>query len=167
MRKKEVQVSEPTATYLSFKLNNELFAVDVQKALTILDMKPITEVPNSPQYLRGVINLRGNVLPIVDLGIKFGMKATVVAEKTCIIVLCVSIEGEEVQVGILADAVDEVIEIPDRLVESSPTIGTKYRIEFIKGMYQLPETFIMLLNIDTIFNSNESLIVESVDTESK
>lgn len=165
MKKEIVQTSEPTTTYLSFKLNNELFAVDVQKALTILDMKSITEVPNSPAYLRGVINLRGSVLPIVDLGVKFGMSATQLAENTCIIVICVKIDGEDVQLGILADSVDEVFEIPDSKVEMSPAIGTKYKVEFIKGMYQLPTAFIMLLNIDTIFNSNEHLIFDSAENE--
>ncbi len=165
MKKEIVQVSEPTVTYLSFKLNNELFAIDVQKALTILDIKPITEVPNSPAHLRGVINLRGSVLPIVDLGIKFGMKATQIGEKTCIIVLCVNIDGDDVQLGILADSVDEVFEITESQIELSPTIGTKYKVEFITGMYQLPSAFIMLLNIDAIFNSNEHLLINAEENE--
>lgn len=165
MKEKEVLASEPTTTYLSFKLNNEQFAVDVQKTLTILDIKPITEVPNSPDYMRGVINLRGSVLPIVDLGVKFGMAATKIGEKTYIIVLCVKIGKDDVQMGILADAVNEVIEIPDSKVAISPTIGTKYKVEFIKGMYQQPKGFIMLLNIDTIFNSNEHLLIEADKTD--
>lgn len=164
MKKAAIQVNEPATTYLSFRLNNELFAVDVQKALTILDIKPITEVPNSPAYLRGVINLRGSVLPIVDLGVKFGMNETNICDKTCIIVLCVKIDGEDVQLGILADSVDEVLEIPDSKIENSPTIGTKYKVDFIKGMYQLPQAFIMLLNIDIVFNSNEHLLLEA-DTQ--
>lgn len=161
MKKTVVQANEPATTYLSFRLNNELFAVDVNKALTILDIKPITEVPNSPAYMRGVINLRGSVLPIVDLGVKFGMDETKICDKTCIIVLCVKIDGEDVQLGILADSVDEVFEIPDSKIEISPTIGTKYKVDFIKGMYQLPQAFIMLLNIDIVFNSNEHLIIEA------
>lgn len=164
MKKAAIQVNEPATTYLSFRLNNELFAVDVQKALTILDIKPITEVPNSPAYMRGVINLRGSVLPIVDLGVKFGMAETKITGKTCIIVLCVKVDGEDVQLGILADSVDEVFEIPDSKIEVSPTIGTKYNVDFIKGMYQLPQAFIMLLNIDIVFNSNEHLLLEA-DTQ--
>lgn len=161
MKKTTIQASEPTTTYLSFKLNNELFAVDVQKTITILDIKPITVVPNSPAYMRGVINLRGSVLPIVDLGVKLGLNETVIGGKTCIIVLCVKIDGEDVQLGILADTVDEVFEIPDSKIEVSPMIGTKYKVDFIKGMYQLPSSFIMLLNIDIVFNSSEHLFLET------
>lgn len=160
MRKKKTQEIEPMSTFLSFKLNNEYFAIDVNKTLSILDVKPITLVPNSPPYLRGVINLRGNVLPIVDLGVKFGMNIAEDTNPKHIIVLCVKIDEEEVQLGVLADSVCEVLEIPDKAIESLPTIGTKYNNTFIKGILQQEQSFVMLLNIDAIFSSTENLFLE-------
>jgi purine-binding chemotaxis protein CheW len=164
MKDNKTQASGKTTTFLSFKLNNELFAANVEKVLTILEMKPITMVPNSAPYMRGVINLRGNVLPVIDLRIKFGMPSTEFTDETCIIVLNVIIDEENVQLGILVDAVDEVLEIKDSEIEGSPTIGTKYKVEFIQGMYRLQQGFIMLLNIDFIFNSNDLLIIKETDS---
>ncbi len=154
---KEVHVGD-VHTFLTFKLKNELFAANVGKVLTILEMKPITKVPNSPDYMRGVINLRGNVLPVIDMRIKFGMPVAEFTQETCIIVLSVEIEGEMVQLGILVDAVDEVLEIGEQEIEESPSIGTRYKMEFIQGMYRLEEGFVMLLNIDLIFNSDDKVI---------
>ncbi len=154
-----------TATYLSFKLGNELFAANVEKVLTILELKPITKVPNSPDYMSGVINLRGNVLPVINMRLKFGMPVIENTQETCIIVLSVNIDNEQLQLGILVDAVDQVIEIKETDIEESPAIGTKYKVEFIDGMYRLEKGFIMLLNIDLIFGTEELFI--KTDTEEK
>ncbi|HAM98140.1 MAG TPA: chemotaxis protein CheW [Marinilabiliales bacterium] len=162
----DIKTANEVNTFLTFKLGKELFAVNVSKVLTILEMKPMTKVPNSPEFMRGVINLRGNVLPVIDMRIKFGMVATEFTQNTCIIVLNVTIEEEIVQLGILVDAVDEVLEITDNDVEESPTIGTKYKVEFIQGMYRLEVGFIMLLNIDLIFNSEELIIAKELETAS-
>lgn len=156
---KEMIIDNVT-TFLTFTLGKELFATNVKKVLTILEMKPITKVPNAPDYLRGVINLRGNVLPVIDMRIKFGMGATQFTANTCIIVLNITFEDEDIHVGILVDAVDEVLEIKDSEIDESPTIGTKYKTEFIHGMYKLDQGFIMLLNIDLIFNSDEITITK-------
>ncbi len=164
MDTKDIITTENVNTFLSFKLGKELFAVNVSKVLTILEMKPMTKVPNSPEFMRGVINLRGNVLPVIDMRIKFGMVATEFTQNTCIIVLSITIEEENVQLGILVDAVDEVLEIADNQIEESPTIGTKYKVEFIQGMYRLELGFIMLLNIDLIFNSNELIVAKELET---
>jgi purine-binding chemotaxis protein CheW len=163
MKENISQTIGKTTTFLSFKLNNELFAANVDQVLTILEMKPITMVPNSAPYMRGVINLRGNVLPVIDLRIKFGMPPVEFTDETCIIVLNVNIDEENVQLGVLVDSVDEVLEIKDSEIEDSPTIGTKYKVEFIQGMYKLQQGFIMLLNIDFIFNSNDLLIIKETD----
>ncbi len=150
-------------TFLSFKLKGEYFATNVDKVLTILEMKPITKVPNSPDYMRGVINLRGNVLPVIDMRIKFGMPTTDFTTETCIIVLNVEFEAEKVQLGILVDAVDEVLEIKDSDIGESPSIGTKYKNEFIQGMYKLDDGFIMLLNIDLIFNTEDIILAKDAE----
>lgn len=159
----KLEILDDVNTFLSFKLKDEYFATNVSKVLTILEMKSITKVPNSPDYMRGVINLRGNVLPVIDMRIKFGMTATEFTTETCIIVLNVEIEEENVQLGILVDAVDEVLEIKESEIEESPTIGTKYKNEFIHGMYKLNEGFIMLLNIDLIFRSDDMIITKELE----
>ena len=152
-------------TYLSFRLGNETFATNVQKVLNILELKPITKVPHAPEFMRGVINLRGNVLPVIDMRVKFGMEKIEATVDTCIIVLNVEINGDEVMLGILVDAVSEVLEIDENLIEPSPSIGTRYKAEFLKGMWRNGEdSFIMLLNIDLIFSTDEVIMLQ-VKTE--
>lgn len=160
-------ISDEVSTYLTFKLGKELFAVNVTKVLTILEMKPITKVPNSPEHMRGVINLRGQVLPVIDMRIIFGMEATEFTQNTCIIVLNINIDNDDTQLGILVDAVDQVIEVSENEIEESPTIGTKYKTEFIQGMYKLEDGFIMLLNIDLIFNADEILVAEKIENNAE
>ncbi|MDD2563561.1 MAG: chemotaxis protein CheW [Salinivirgaceae bacterium] len=153
-------------TYLSFRLGEETFATDVQKVLNILELKPITKVPHAPEFMRGVINLRGNVLPVIDMRVKFGMGKIETSVDTCIIVLNVAINGEEVMLGILVDAVSEVLEIDENLIEPSPSIGTRYKAEFLKGMWRNGEdSFIMLLNIDLIFSTDEVIMLQTKTEE--
>jgi len=129
-------------------------------------MKHITNVPKSPDYIKGVINLRGNVLPVVDLRIKFGMPEITITKDTCILVLQIELEGENVMLGALVDSVKAVLEINEDNMESSPSIGSKYKVEFIKGMWRVDESFIMILNIDLIFSSEEFLLLnESKEME--
>lgn len=142
-------------TYLSFKLGEEVFAINVSKVLNILEMKPITKVPKSPDYLKGVINLRGTVLPVVDLRLKFGLPENKVTVDTNIIVLNIDKDGEAIMLGILIDAVREVLEFKTEEIAPSPTIGTKYNSGFIEGMWRVDESFIMILDIDKVFSVEE------------
>ena len=142
-------------SYLSFKLGEEEFAAHVGKVLNILEMVKITEVPKSPEYMKGVINLRGTVLPVVDTRIKFGMSATQYTANTCIVVMEVELDGEAVQVGALVDSVQAVLEIDDSQIQPPPSIGSKYKSEFIYGMAKLDEKFIMLLDMDKVFSVDE------------
>lgn len=142
-------------SYLSFKLGEEEFASHVGKVLNILEMTKITEVPKSPEYMKGVINLRGTVLPVVDTRIKFGMSPTVYTPNTCIVVMEVDLEGDTVQVGALVDAVQAVLEIDNSQIQPPPSIGSKYKSEFIYGMAKIDERFIMLLDMDKVFSSEE------------
>ena len=140
-------------SYLSFKLGDEIFAANVSKVLNILEMTKITQVPKSPNYMIGVINLRGTVLPVIDTRIKFGLSATEFTPNTCILVLEVIVENDHLHVGALVDAVQEVLEIEDEELLAAPTLGNRYRSEFINGMYKLTdEQFIMMLDMDKIFN---------------
>jgi len=140
-------------SYLSFKLGDEIFAANVSKVLNILEMTKITKVPQAPAYMQGVINLRGTVLPVVDTRIKFGLSPTEVTTNTCILVLDITVEGENLHVGGLVDSVQEVLEIEPHQILPPPNIGNRFRSQFITGMYKLNDTdFIMLLDMDKIFN---------------
>ncbi|PID90204.1 MAG: chemotaxis protein CheW [Bacteroidetes bacterium] len=143
------------SSYLTFKLGDEEFAAHVGKVLNILEMTKITEVPKSPSYMKGVINLRGSVLPVIDTRIKFGMSATECDASTCIVVMDIDLDGESVHVGALVDSVQAVIEIDGGTIMPPPSLGNKYRPEFIVGVANVGETFIMILNMDEVFSSEE------------
>lgn len=142
-------------SYLTFKLGEEEFAAHVGKVLNILEMTRITEVPKSPDYMKGVINLRGSVLPVIDTRIKFEMTPTEYTPNTCIVVMDIDMDGDSIHVGALVDSVQAVLEIDDAQILPPPSIGHKYRSEFIEGVANINETFIMILNMDEVFSSEE------------
>ena len=144
-----------TRQYLTFKLAEEIFAVDVAKVREILEFTSITKVPQTPEFMRGVINLRGSVVPVMDMRLKFGMPETEKTVNTCIIVVEVSHEGETIIIGALADSVQEVFELEPEQVEPAPRIGTKLNTDFILGMGKHDGAFIMILDIDQTFTSEE------------
>ena len=120
-----------TTQYLTFKLDKEVFALDVAKVREILDFTTVTRVPQTPDFMRGVINLRGSVVPVMDLRLKFGMSATEKTVNTCVIVVEMVMEGEIMVLGVLADSVQEVIDLEPEQIEPAPRIGTKLNTEFI------------------------------------
>ena len=142
-------------SYLTFKLGEEEFAAHVGKVLNILEMTKITEVPKSPDYMKGVINLRGSVLPVIDTRIKFGMTPTEYTPNTCIVVMDIDMDRDSIHVGALVDSVQAVLEIEDTQILPPPSIGHKYRSEFIEGVANINDSFIMILNMDEVFSSEE------------
>ncbi|MBT0666118.1 chemotaxis protein CheW [Geobacter pelophilus] len=144
-----------TMQCLTFKLGEEVFAVNVAKVREILDFTTVTKVPQTPDFMRGVINLRGSVVPVVDMRLKFGMSATEKTVNTCIIVMEIVLDGDTSIVGALADSVQEVLELEQEQIEPAPRIGTKLNTEFLVGMGKHNETFIMILNIDKVFTFDE------------
>jgi len=150
----DVDISKSNS-YLSFKLGEEEFAAHVGKVLNILEMVKITEVPMAPSYMKGVINLRGAVLPVIDTRIKFGMPPTVYSANTCIVVLDIDMDGDSVHVGALVDSVQAVLEIPSEGILPPPSIGSRYKSEFIEGVANIDDRFVMLLNMDMVFSSLE------------
>lgn len=154
-------------SYLSFKLGDEEFAAHVGKVLNILEMTRITEVPKAPEYMKGVINLRGTVLPVIDTRIKFGMTPTVYTTNTCIIVLDIELDGESIHVGALVDSVQAVLEIEKGQIMPPPSIGSKYKSEFIEGVANIDEKFIMILNMDSVFSSDEITDLKDKTEESE
>jgi purine-binding chemotaxis protein CheW len=155
------EIAEATQ-YLTFKLDEETFALDVAKVREILDFTDITKVPQTPDFMRGVINLRGSVVPVVDMRLKFGMSRTDKTVNTCIVVVEVATEGETLVLGALADSVQEVIELESAQIEPAPKIGTKLRTDFIRGMGKHNGKFIMILDIDKVFSSDEITLVQEV-----
>lgn len=144
-------------SYLTFKLGDEYFASTVDKVINILELVRITKVPKAPDYMKGVINLRGTVLPVVDTRLKFEMDKTEFTKNTCILVLNVNINNENILLGALVDAVIEVLEIDSKNILPAPTIGAKYKSEFINGMIKLDEQFIIVLDLDKVFTADELL----------
>jgi purine-binding chemotaxis protein CheW len=142
-------------TCLSFRLDEEVFAIDVAKVINILEMSHITRIPKAPGYMKGVINLRGTVLPVIDLRTKFGLPEKETTVDTSIIVLSINLDGESVLVGTLVDAVREVLELKTEDIAPSPTIGAKYNSGFIEGMWRTNDKFIMILDIDKVFSTDE------------
>ena len=157
--------SNKIQTYLSFKMSEELFAINVSKVINILEMQHITKVPKTPPYMKGVINLRGTVLPVVDLRTKFGLPEQGNTVDTSIIVLNIEKDGEIIMLGTLVDAVREVLELKDDEIAPSPSIGTKYNSGFIQGMYRIEEHFIMILDIDKIFSVDDIIDVQEQFSE--
>ncbi|TLM68462.1 MAG: chemotaxis protein CheW [Deltaproteobacteria bacterium] len=147
--------------YVTFSLGDELFGVEVTRAREILDLVPVTKVPQTPDYLLGVINLRGQVVPVIDLRIKMGLPQAEATRESCIIVMEVAVDGEVLTVGGLADSVREVLELRDDLIEPAPRLGTKLKTEFIAGMGKVDEQFLILLEIDRVFNSEELAVVQA------
>jgi purine-binding chemotaxis protein CheW len=148
-------------SFLTFKIADELYAVNVSNILSILELTKITKIPRTPDYIRGVINLRGIVLPIIDLRIKFGLPSTEFTTNTCILVLEIIVDEETVKLGGLVDSVQEVVEIEDKDILPAPNIGQKFRSEFIEGMYKSETGFIMILDIEKIFNEGELSVLNS------
>ncbi|MEI6207573.1 MAG: chemotaxis protein CheW [Desulfuromonadales bacterium] len=144
-----------TVQYLTFKLSDEIFALDVAKVREILEITTITKVPQTPDFMRGVINLRGSVVPVIDMRLKFGMSETEQTVNTCIIVVEINMDGDNTILGALADSVQEVVEMEPAHIEAAPHIGTRLNADFIKGMGKVDGRFVMILDIDKVFSSEE------------
>jgi purine-binding chemotaxis protein CheW len=161
------EVKSQINSYLTFKLEDEYFAANVVKVLNILEMTKITKVPKAPAYMKGVINLRGAVLPLIDTRIKFDMPETQFTANTCILVLEIDINGDTIHVGALVDSVHEVIELDDNQILPPPSIGNKYKSEFIEGIAKVDDEFVMILNMDLIFSTDELTMLKESFEQSK
>jgi purine-binding chemotaxis protein CheW len=144
-----------TMQYLTFRLAEEVFALDISQVREVLDYTKITRVPRMPEFMRGVINLRGTVVPVVDLRLKFGMDGTERTVNTCIIIAEVELEGERAVLGALADSVQEVIDLEASQIEPPPRLGTSIRADFIRGMGKHNERFQIILDFDRVFSTDD------------
>ncbi|MFW5735548.1 MAG: chemotaxis protein CheW [Oceanidesulfovibrio sp.] len=141
--------------YLTFTLEDELFALDIFSVREVLEYTSITRVPRTPEYMRGIINVRGNAVPVIDLNMKFGRSRTKQTINTSIIIVEVDLEGEATIIGALADSVQEVFTLKYDQIDPPPKMGTSIRTDFIRGMGKHDDGFIMILDIDKVFSSEE------------
>ncbi len=149
------QDDEQSNQYLTFVLNGEVFGIATNRVLEVLDFTEITPVPQTSEFMKGVINLRGSIVPVVDLHIKFGLPQSQRTVNSCIIIISILIEGEPTSLGVMADSVREVVDLNPELIEPAPRMGTKLNSNYIRGMGKYHDDFIILLNIDTIFIQHE------------
>lgn len=165
MAQKEAQVKETRAKagkYLTFKLGDEGYGLEIHKVIEIIGMQDITPVPRTPDHLRGVINLRGIIHPVIDLNKKFGMGMTEETELTCIIVVTVERDEKQEQMGIIVDAVSEVEDIEQEDIEDTPRLGTDINTEFILGMAKTKGTVKMLLDLQRILSKQDLNVISRV-----
>lgn len=147
--------------YLTFSLAEEEYGIGILKIKEIIGMMPITTVPQTPEFVKGVINLRGKVIPVIDLRLRFGMDAIDYTERTCIIVVEIMGQNSTVQIGIVVDTVSEVLNVKNEEIEDTPAFGTKLDTEYILGMAKVEGGVKILLDIDRVLNTGEIAAIES------
>jgi purine-binding chemotaxis protein CheW len=150
--------------YLTFMLNSEIFAIGILRIKEIIEYGNLTEVPRMPGFIRGVINLRGAVVPVIDLGSRFGKQASTVSRRTCIVIIEVQHDDAQQVVGVMVDAVNEVLDIPAAEIEPAPSFGAKIRADFIRGMGKVDGTFVIILNVDHVLSLDEMSSLAGVET---
>lgn len=141
-------------SYLSFNIGNECFAINAKSIHSIIEVVNITKMPNMPEFMLGIINLRESAIPVIDTRVQFGMETSSITANSCIIILEAEIDGKNLLFGNLVDGVSEVIEIEKEKILPNPDLGGKYKGEFIKGVISYNDKFIMILDIQEIFENN-------------
>ncbi len=154
---KQVSVESLADKYLTFKLGDEEYGITILKVQRIIQMQTITPVPKTPEYMRGVINLRGKIIPVISLRNKFGMEQKEDSETTCVIVVQIGLGGTELTIGVVIDQVSEVIFIEGEDIQETPQFGQNVETEFILGMAKLERGVVMLLDINSVLSSTEVL----------
>lgn len=151
-----------TGKYLTFCLENEEYGIGILKVKEIIGMMPITSVPRTPEFVKGVVNLRGKVIPVMDLRLKFSMEAIPYSDRTCIIVVEIDSQDSMVLIGIVVDAVSEVLNIREDEIEETPTFGSELDTDYILGMAKMEGGVKILLNIDQVLSADEISTLKKV-----
>jgi purine-binding chemotaxis protein CheW len=167
MEKNQIKTKAQPGKYLTFKLKDEDYGIDIHKVIEIIGMQDITPVPRTPGHLRGVVNLRGIIHPVIDLNDKFGLGKTKETELTCIIVVVIENDGEKEQMGIIVDQVSEVENIKEENIEDPPRMGSNINTEFIIGMAKHRKNVKMLLDIQKILNRNDLNMIKEAGEKEK
>ncbi len=152
--------------YLTFSLSKEMFAVGIRRVREIIEYDNVTTVPMMPRFVKGVINLRGSVVPVIDLSARFGREVSEIHRRTCIVIVEVEHEGVEQELGVVVDAVSEVLEISQAEIEPPPAFGANIRADFISGMGKVNGRFVILLNVDRVLAVEEmAMLTELADRD--
>jgi purine-binding chemotaxis protein CheW len=151
--------------YLTFQLAGEEYAIGILQVKEILEYPPLTKVPQTPPSIRGVINLRGSVVPVVDLAAKFGLPASPVTKRTCVIIVEADPEGVRSVMGVLADAVSQVMDLAPEDIEPPPTFGTRVRVDVLQGMGKVGKKFVLLLDVNRVLSGPELLAAAAAAAE--
>jgi len=151
---------EKEGKYLTFTLGDEEYGIGILKIKEIIGMMPFTSVPQTPNFVKGVINLRGKVIPVIDLRLRFGMESIDYTDRTCIIVVEVEGEAGKIMIGIVVDTVSEVLNIKAEDIEETPAFGTKLNTDYIMGMAKIGGGVKILLDIDKVLKSEEIKLLE-------
>jgi purine-binding chemotaxis protein CheW len=141
--------------YLTFLLANEECAISILKVKEIIEYVPVTTVPQAPKWARGVINLRGSVVPVVNLAAKFSLEQRPVTKTTCVVIVETQFEGQDVTMGVIVDAVSQVLELSDEDIRPVPDFGTQVKMDYLLGMAQLGRRFALLLDVDKVLTREE------------
>src|SRR5574337_946200 len=147
--------------YLTFYLAGEEYGIGILRVKEILEYDTLTKVPTTPSFIRGVINLRGSVVPVVDLAVKFGLPATPVTKRTCIVIVEVALDGQPTVMGVLADAVSQVMDLTPADIEAPPAFGTRVKVDYLQGMGKVGKRFVLLLDADKVLSAPELLAAEA------
>jgi purine-binding chemotaxis protein CheW len=147
--------AEQPRQYLTFTLGSEVFAIGILAIKEIIEYSNLTTVPMMPPYVRGVINLRGAVVPVLDLSVRFGKPASPVTKRTCIVIIEIATGGERQDVGVVVDAVDSVLDIPPDQIEPPPAFGARICTDFIAGMGKVNGRFVILLDVNSMLAAEE------------
>lgn len=156
---------EELGQFLTFLLGGEMFAINILSIKEIIEYRPLTEVPLMPDFIRGVMNLRGAVVPVIDLAARFQRPAIEVGRRTCVVILEICHEGRVQDVGIVVDAVSEVIELEAAQIEPPPAFGAKVRTDFIQGMFRAETRFVIILNIGSVLSLEEMIMLAESSME--
>lgn len=162
-----VQAQGEQGQYLTFLLRNEMFAIGILHIKEILEYGQLTTVPMMPPFIRGVINLRGAVVPVVDLATRFGGTANEITKRSCIVIIEVATEDGQHDIGVVVDSVSEVLEIPDSEIEPAPAFGAKIRTDFIQGMGKVNGKFVIILGVDKVLSVEEMAMVSQAGSFSR
>lgn len=152
-------------TFLSFRIGKETFAVSVAKVLEVLEKQYITEVPNVPDYIEGVINFRGKIIPVIDTRLKFRLPKRAEGEKYVVIVFDLNVEGKKMLIGAMADSVHDVISFDETSIMDVPEMGYSYNTDFLLGMLKNETSFTMILDIDKVFSKEEVSLLQQTGSE--
>lgn len=158
-----IVMQQEEAQYLTFLLGTEMFAIDILGIKEIIEYGNLTSVPMMPEFIRGVINLRGAVVPVVDLSARFGRSASEVTRRSCIVIIESESDGENQDIGVVVDSVSEVLEIPEAEIEPAPSFGAKIRTDFIRGMGKVKEKFVIILDANKVLSVDEMAMLSGVE----